>query len=67
MLSGLIIGGEFSLYSGIELAGIFGGCLVCCLGILVLVMKSSQIDFKDKKHASEIEDDKCAEKLIDQE
>ena len=33
MLSGLIIGNEFNLYTGKQLAGVFGGCLICLLGI----------------------------------
>ena len=39
MASGLIVGGEYALYNTQEFFGIIAGCLICILGILVLVLK----------------------------
>ena len=44
MTSGLIVGGEYDLYTGKEFAGIMLSCLICIAGILVLVLKKSQLN-----------------------
>ena len=44
MTSGLIVGGEYDLYTGKEFAGIMVSCLICIAGILVLVLKKSQLN-----------------------
>ena len=46
MSSGLIVGGETSLYNAKELTGIFLSCLVCIAGISVLVLKKSQLNLE---------------------
>ena len=45
IICGLIVGGEYYLYTGKELFIIFISSLVCIAGIQVLVMKSSQLNF----------------------
>ena len=44
MTSGLIVGGEYNLYTAKEFAGVMLSCLICIAGILVLVLKKSQLN-----------------------
>lgn len=48
MLCGLIIGNEFTLYTGTELIGILCGSLVAFVGILILTFKKSQVQLFDE-------------------
>ena len=49
IMCGLVVGGEFYLYDAKSLFIIFLSSLVCIAGIQVLVMKTSQLDFREDK------------------